>query len=125
MSLNVYLTGKTEDVECDCPVCGHAHTRVITEGFFSANITHNLGRMAEEAGIYGIVWCPEENGIDKAAQSIAPLTTAMALMKSDRTRFEAFNSPNGWGLYENFLPWLEEYLAACIEYPEANVTVSR
>lgn len=124
MSLDVYLTGKTKDVECDCPVCGHTHTRVFTEEFFSANITHNLIDMADAAGIYALVWNSEKSGIDKAAQLIKPLTDAIALMKSDPARFEAFNSPNGWGLYKDFLPWLERYLAACIQYPEAKVSVS-
>ena len=36
------------------------------EGAYSANITHNLGKMAEEAGIYKHLWRPEEIGITKA-----------------------------------------------------------
>jgi len=32
---------------------------------------------------------------------------------------------NGWGLYEDFVPWIERYLAACEEYPEAIIRVSR
>lgn len=35
------------------------------------------------------------------------------------------NSPNGWGTYKYFVPWLEKYLAACKEYPDAVVEVSR
>ena len=33
--------------------------------------------------------------------------------------------PNGWGLYEHFVPWIERYLAACIANPDSIVTVSR
>lgn len=40
-------------------------------------------------------------------------------------RFRAYDSPNGWGTYDNFVPWLEKYLAACEEYPDAEVRVSR
>jgi len=37
---------------------------------FEANITHNLNRMAQAAGIYEALWCPDEIGITKAAQLI-------------------------------------------------------
>jgi len=92
---------------------------------FWANITHNLGKMAEEAGIYKHLWRPEELGITKAKELIEPLEKGLALMKSDPKRFEKFNSPNGWGLYENFVPWITRYIIACKEYPDADVSISR
>jgi hypothetical protein len=113
MSLDVYLSPNK------CPHCGRAD-----EGF-SQNITHNLNKMADEAGIYGVVWCPEENGITTARQLIEPLRKAIADMKADPERFKKHNASNGWGLYENFLPWLEKYLQACEEMPDAAVSVSR
>ena len=107
MSLDVYLT------------------RTQPTTVFDANITHNLGVMAEEAGIYKHLWRPEEIGITKASQLIEPLREAITLMRADPTRFEKHNASNGWGLYEHFVPWLERYLAACEEYPDADVGVSR
>lgn len=92
---------------------------------FSSNITHNLGRMAEEAGIYKHVWHPEDLLIKYASQMIVPLQTAIALMNKDPDRFKKFDSPNGWGMYEHFLPWLERYLWACEENPSAEIRVSR
>lgn len=92
---------------------------------FSANITHNLGRMAGEAGIYKHLWRPDELGITKAGDLIEPLAAGIALMVAEPTRFKEFDSPNGWGLYRNFLPWIAEYLEACRMYPDANVSVSR
>lgn len=92
---------------------------------FSANITHNLNRMADEAEIYKEVWRPEENGITTAAQLIEPLRRGIAAMKADPIRFKLFDAPNGWGVYEDFVPWLERYLAACEEYPTALVRASR
>lgn len=92
---------------------------------FSQNITHNLGSMAEEAGIYQHCWRPEEIGITHAKQLIEPLRTAIIAMEADPPRFEKHNASNGWGLYEHFLPWLKKYLAACEEYPDAAVRVSR
>jgi hypothetical protein len=102
-----------------CPHCGRA------DEAYRANITHNLNKMADEAGIYGILWRPEENGVETAKQLIEPLQGAIAAMKADPPRFEAHNSPNGWGLYENFVPWLERLLAACEEYPDAAVVADR
>lgn len=95
-----------------------------TEGY-SANITHNLGRMAEEAGIYKHLWRPEEIGITKARQLIEPLSIGVALMKREPERFIALNPANGWGSYDGFVPWIERYIAACCEFPEAEVSVSR
>lgn len=100
-------------------------TKVQPTVVYDANITHNLGAMAEEAGIYKHLWRPEEIGIAKAAQLVEPLQAALALMKADPVRFEKHNSPNGWGLYENFVPWVERYLRACEENPDADVSVSR
>jgi hypothetical protein len=90
-----------------------------------ANITHNLGAMADEGGFYESVWRPEEVGIETAGQLIEPLERGIADMKADPKRFEKHNSPNGWGLYENFLPWLERLLVACNEHPDATYRTSR
>lgn len=113
MSLDVYLE------EPKCEHCGRSG-----EGY-SSNITHNLGKMAAEAGIYEMVWRPEECGVVKAEQLVNPLRKAISEMEGDPERFKKFDSPNGWGLYIHFLPWLKEYLEACERLPEAIVSVSR
>lgn len=96
-----------------------------TEDVFHANITHNLGAMANAAGIYEAVWRPDEHGITKARQLIEPLRAGIAKMEAAPQKFEQFNAKNGWGLYVHFLPWLKRYLAACEESPDADVRVSR
>lgn len=92
---------------------------------YHANVTHNLNRMASEAGIYAYVWRPDENGIEKAHQLIEPLRKGIALLESDPERFKRLNPSNGWGSYLDFVPWLKRYLAACEQNPEASVSVSR
>ena len=92
---------------------------------FSQNITHNLVDMAKEAGIYMNLWRPEELGIKTAAELIEPLTAGLEILKSDPERFEAFNSPNGWGLYKHFVPFVEACLQACVENPDAEPRASR
>lgn len=89
---------------------------------FEANITHNLNVMAKEAGIYQHLWHPDELGITKARQLIAPLANGLALMTSDPERFIAFNPDNGWGSYDIFVPWIASYLNACCTYPNADVS---
>jgi hypothetical protein len=92
---------------------------------FSANITHNLNKMTQEAGIYEALWRPEEIGITTAGQLIGPLRHGLDLLRSDPARFIALNPSNGWGSYADFVPWVEGYLAACQAYPKAKVEASR
>jgi hypothetical protein len=92
---------------------------------YSANITHNLGRMADEAGIYRCLWRPEEEGITHARQIIEPLERGLCRLVTQRSQFEQFNAENGWGSWENFVPWCANYLQACRDYPDATVRADR
>ncbi len=107
MSLDVYLTAVKRTV------------------VFERNITHNLAKMAVEAGIYKHLWRPEELNITKASELIEPLTVGLAFLKAEPKRFEALNPSNGWGSYEGFWRFVESYLEACKEDPEAEISVSR
>jgi len=91
---------------------------------YDANITHNLGDMARAAGIYRHLWHPDEIGIKTAKYLIDPLTEGLELLKSDPERFQKYDSPNGWGLYKHFVPFVEKYLEACKENPDAEVSTS-
>ena len=99
-------------------------TKTMPTAVFDANITHNLGRMAEEAGIYDHLWHPARVGVTKAEQLIDPLQKALTAMYADPARFKAFDAGNGWGTYEQFLPWLQRLQTACMEHPDAEVGVS-
>jgi hypothetical protein len=107
MSLNIYLE------------------ELVVSPVFRANYTHNAVGMVEAAGIYTHVWRPEELDITKASELIEPLRGAIERMKADPNRFISLNPPNGWGSYDTFLPWLEQYLEACEEHPDATVRASR
>lgn len=95
------------------------------ETVYSRNITHNLGAMADEAGIHDHLWRPDEIGVTKAIQLIDPLTEGLRLLQSDPVRFQAFNPKNGWGDYDGLVDFVSEYLEACKTYPEADVRASR
>ena len=99
--------------------------KIENEEVYWSNITHNLGEMAEAAGIYKHLWRPEEIGISKPKELIEPLTIGLEKMKADPPYFERYNASNGWGLYEHFVPWIHEYLSACIENQEADISVCR
>jgi len=92
---------------------------------YSANITHNLGGMAREAGIYDHLWCPEKLKITTAFELIAPLRAGLMRLTANPERFKAFNPENGWGSYENLVSLVQSYLAACIDNPDAEVSVWR
>ena len=107
MSLDVYLTA------------------VRPTEVYSRNITHNLNKMAEEAGIYYHVWRPDEIGITKASELILPLTKGLQRLLSSPEVFKAFDAPNGWGRYENLVEFVRAYRDACEANPDADVEVSR
>jgi len=125
MSLSVYLVEERKIVTFICTECGHEDFKIEKETIFEANITHNLYKMASEAGIYEILWRPEEVGVVKAKDIIKKLSIGLTLMIKDPERFKKFNSPNGWGTYDNFIPWVEKYLKACKENPDAIIEVYR
>jgi len=92
---------------------------------FHRNITHNLGEMAKEAGIYEALWRPDEIGITKAKQLKNILADGFALLSKDPERFKKLNPENGWGTYEQLVEFVGEYCVACISHPDADVVVSR
>lgn len=124
MSLDIYLLSPRTEKPCTCD-CGNEHTKMETDTLFDYNITHNLGSMASEAGIYQHLWRPEEMGISKAKDLIEPLTNGLSLLKLNPERFKAFNPENGWGRYENLVEFVSKYLNACNDNPESEISVSR
>ena len=92
---------------------------------FDRNITHNLCKMADKAGIYYALWCPEEKGWETAKDITPTLEKGLAKLKEKPAYYKKFNSENGWGMYEHFVPFVEEILTACKKYPNAVIYVSR
>ena len=118
MSLDVYLYQRVTCPKCEC--------RIDTDHrLYSSNITHNLNRMAEAAGIYMHLWRPEEIGIDTAEQLIEPLAEGIRKLLANPKQMRTYNASNGWGMYEHFVPFVQEYLAACTEHPTARVEACR
>lgn len=96
-----------------------------SETVYEANITHNLGQMAEAAGVYKALWRPEEIGVTRASQLVPLLRGGLSQLESDPAYFRKFNPANGWGTYDGLVKFVRRYLEACEEYPDAEVYVSR
>jgi hypothetical protein len=114
-----------EELKDKFPDAEYMIQQYTTEEVYSANITHNLNTMADKAGIYEALWRPEEIGKTKANELIELLEKGLADLKARPEYFETFNASNGWGLYKHFVPFVEKYLEACKEYPNAEISVSR
>lgn len=119
MSLDVYLTRKKWT--------SYDAGKTLEEGdetVYDANITHNLGKMADKANVYQALWHPEQINATKASDIIELLEKGLADLKTRPKYFEKFNSSNGWGMYEHFVPFVEKYLEACKKYPNSTIEVS-
>jgi hypothetical protein len=98
---------------------------VNEEEVFSANITHNLGTMANAAGLYEALWRPEEIGAVYARDIIPIIGSGLGILRSNPDKFRKLESDNGWGLYKHFVPWVESYLKALVENSDAIIEVDR
>lgn len=92
---------------------------------YDANITHNLNKMAEKAGIYQHLWRPEEIDAITASDITEGLRKGLHELVERPSYFEQFDSPNGWGTYKHFVPFVSKYLEACIAHPSAIIHISR
>lgn len=92
---------------------------------YERNITHNLTKMAAEAGLYEALWYPEKLGIVQAHELIPFLKAGLQKLIDEPERFKEYNPANGWGDYEGFVDFVASYLRACVSNPNAHVTVSR
>ena len=116
----------------------------LWENLYSSNITHNLTEIAKQAGIYEALWRPyklskgfvptdnydkeyeyEQSVIVKSKNISDIIEKGLKDLKSRPEYFEKFNSPNGWGTYEHFVPFVEKYLKELKDNPEAIVEISR
>lgn len=125
MSLDIDLLGPQREVEEPCYACGQLHKTFERENFYSTNITHNLGKMAAAAHIYVHLWSPEELGIEFAWELVDPLEDALVDMKDRPEYYKKLDNPNGWGTYDHFVPFLEDLLEACKQYPHSRVTINK
>jgi hypothetical protein len=98
---------------------------------FSLNITHNLGKMAEEVKLsngktlYDVLWRPDENEYYTAEDISELLDEGWNILLSDPEKYKKFNPENGWGEYDGLCNFVYEYRNACWDRPSAELRVSR
>lgn len=88
---------------------------------YQANITHNLGEMAAKAELYDYLWRPGEKGIQIAKNLIEPLEKGLKELIHHPDKYQFYNPSNGWGSYGTLVTFVDEYLNACKENPEAEI----
>lgn len=92
---------------------------------YSINITHNLNKMAQEVGLYEVLWCPEEIGITFASQMILPLEKGIIELEAYPEKYKTLNPPEGLGSYEDFVAFCKSVLQRCRKYPDAVIEAGK
>lgn len=103
-------------------ICTHCNRR---DDVWSLNITHNLTQMATAAKIYYTLWRPEEINIEYTNQILPQLEKGLARLLSDPEKFKKYNPTNGWGSYETLVGFIEKYIKACKDFPNAKIVAER
>jgi hypothetical protein len=98
---------------------------------FDANITHNLGKMADQVKLsngmtlYQVLWRPDEHGLRYARDMVDLLQEGWLAVLQDHDSLTQFNPDNGWGSVEALEKFLYNYRIACWDNPDAELRVSR
>ena len=98
---------------------------------YSANITHNLGKMASEVKLsngktlYEVLWRPDEHGMKFAKDISELLDEGWNILLSDPDKFKQFTPTNHWGSYEGLCDFVYKYRNACWDQPDAELSISR
>lgn len=108
MSLDIWLTVKT----------GKNNRESLT--IFDGNITGNLCDMWQEAGILDTLY---DSGGKKAEEMLPSLVSGITKMRKDPKHYKQFDSPNGWGTYEDGLKFVRSLARACNRFPESVVGI--
>jgi len=119
MSLDFSLQSPSE---IPCPHCGGVvQIEASSDEIFWQNITHNLGHMAKEAGVYEVLWRPgDKYELYKVARRIIPvLENGLTDLIHRPDYFKQFEPDNGWGDYDGLVDFVKNALAACHDNPDA------
>ena len=88
---------------------------------YEADLTANLRRMSEAAGLLAPIWQPHHLGIVRAADLAPHLEKGLAALQERPEHFRGFQHPSGWGTYENLVSFCSDTLTACNNFPFAQV----
>lgn len=99
---------------------------------YQANITGNLGRMADQVKIgertlYDYLWGLDDirPKIKTAKRLVTPLQKGLNELIKNPEKYEPFNPDNGWGSYDGLCDFVYNYLKACVKNPDCKIEVCR
>jgi hypothetical protein len=98
---------------------------------YSANITHNLGKMASEVRLsngktlYDVLWRPDEHKFQTAADISELLDEGFNILLAFPEEYKKYNPENGWGSYDGLVEFVYRYRNACWDNPDAELSISR
>jgi hypothetical protein len=126
-NLDVFLEGDVYTTNCRCSDCGNNHRKTERKEYYWATVSNCHRELARAAEVYTAVWEPNTAGSTVAKQLIVPLTIGLAELEVHPEKFESIARRSvcaPYGGYQSFVHFIQGYLQACIEYPDATVRVS-
>ncbi len=90
---------------------------------WSANLTNNLVPMAKACGLYEYIYEPGKWDCKVAEDLIEPLKEGLRLLKENPPKYKAYQPANGWGTYDHFVHWVDEYILQCQANPDAEIGI--
>ena len=81
--------------------------------------------MADEAGLLNGLWRPQEFGFETARMLIPYLESGLKELLDNPDKYKKLNPKNGWGSYDGFVKFVQDYLAACKEHPDGEISAYR
>lgn len=94
---------------------------------YTCNITNNLSKMIQafDRKYYLALWHPytleDFRGHSEvmANELVSYYEETLLELTKNRKEYERYNSPNGWGTYDDFLPTLVQLISYCHKYPKS------
>lgn len=140
MSLSIYLTYQLCIPAPKPPIyvsVGDIWELSDEECDYYLGITHNLGEMASQCGLYNPLWRPyrlynikddsdeAESFRAEAGELLDAIEWGLKELKSNPQKYKSYNPSNGWGSYEGLVEFTEKYICMIKKFPDSLVEVSR
>ncbi len=113
--MSLYIDLVIKDKKIRCSNCGHVVGIKKRDFVYSGKIEFNLIKTAKKAGFW-YLWGHRESKIIYAVELVQSLTDGLVLLKSNQ-KFNLSNKD-----YNRLVKFVEEYLQACREYPDAIIS---
>ena len=113
VSLDIWLT---QEIDVGSPDGPEKQT------FLDKNITHNLTGLWSFVGVYDALYMSDGQ---LAGEHAATLAVGVDFLLENEAACRTHDAPNGWGKYDDALPWLREVAEAFRKYPKATIRISK